>query len=94
VDQRSAERLEELSRQETSRSVLGHLACSPRDDVLVALAAGLGVVGRSEAVFDGFGLLRFYASQGCKLGAVNRSVYAELPDEIQLLWYKDLTPRG
>jgi GNAT superfamily N-acetyltransferase len=40
------------------------------------------------------GACRFYASQGCKLGAVNRSVYAELPDEIQLLWYKDLTPRG
>jgi GNAT superfamily N-acetyltransferase len=33
---------------------------------------------------------RFYAGQGCMLGAVNRSAYPELPDEIQLLWYKDL----
>jgi len=33
---------------------------------------------------------RFYAGQGCVLGAANRSAYPELPDEIQLLWYKDL----
>lgn len=34
---------------------------------------------------------RFYARQGCVLTAVNRLAYPELQDEIQLLWYKDLT---
>lgn len=33
---------------------------------------------------------RFYARQGCALGAVNRFAYPELPDEVQLLWYKKL----
>lgn len=33
---------------------------------------------------------RFYACQGCILGAVNRFAYADFPDEIQLLWFKDL----
>ncbi len=33
---------------------------------------------------------RFYARQGCTLGAVNRFAYPELPDEVQLLWYKKL----
>ena len=33
---------------------------------------------------------RFYARQGCVLAAVNRFAYPALPDEIQLLWYKDL----
>ncbi|MFN2603551.1 MAG: GNAT family N-acetyltransferase [Gemmatimonadaceae bacterium] len=32
----------------------------------------------------------FYARRGFKLGAVNRDAYPELPDEIQLLWYKEL----
>ena len=31
---------------------------------------------------------RFYAAQGCVLAAVNHQAYPELPDEIQLLWYK------
>ena len=34
---------------------------------------------------------RFYVRQGCVLGAVHRFVYPDLPDEVQLLWYKDLT---
>jgi GNAT superfamily N-acetyltransferase len=34
---------------------------------------------------------RFYARQGCVLAAVDRFAYPELPDEIQLLWHKDLT---
>jgi ribosomal protein S18 acetylase RimI-like enzyme len=34
---------------------------------------------------------RFYARQGCVLKSVNHKAYAELPDEIQLLWYKDLS---
>jgi GNAT superfamily N-acetyltransferase len=33
---------------------------------------------------------RFYARHGCVLGAIHRFAYPELPDEIQLLWYKDL----
>lgn len=33
---------------------------------------------------------RFYERQGCQLRAMNRAAYPELPQEIQLLWYKDL----
>lgn len=33
---------------------------------------------------------RFYARQGCELGAANRFAYPEFPDEVQLLWYKTL----
>lgn len=33
---------------------------------------------------------RFYARQGCTLGAVHRFAYPTLPDEAQLLWYKAL----
>ncbi len=33
---------------------------------------------------------RFYARQGCALGAIHRFAYPELPEEVQLLWYKDL----
>jgi hypothetical protein len=33
---------------------------------------------------------RLYASQGCTLGAIHRFAYPELPEEIQLLWYKDV----
>lgn len=33
---------------------------------------------------------KFYERQGCKLGAINRFAYPSLPDEIQMLWYKDL----
>ena len=33
---------------------------------------------------------RFYERQGCQLRAVHHAIYLELPDEIQLLWYKDL----
>lgn len=36
---------------------------------------------------------RFYASRGCELRAASRFVYPDLPEEIQLLWYKEL-PRG
>jgi GNAT superfamily N-acetyltransferase len=37
---------------------------------------------------------RFYARQGCVLGAINRFAYRELPDEVQLLWYKRLSRPG
>jgi GNAT superfamily N-acetyltransferase len=33
---------------------------------------------------------RFYAARGCVLGAINRYAYADYPDEVQLLWYRDL----
>jgi GNAT superfamily N-acetyltransferase len=33
---------------------------------------------------------KFYAKQGYQLGAVHPSAYPELPDEIQLIWYKNL----
>jgi ribosomal protein S18 acetylase RimI-like enzyme len=35
---------------------------------------------------------RFYAAQGCRLGAIHRYAYRELPDEVQLLWYLALRP--
>ena len=34
---------------------------------------------------------RFYARQGCDLRAINRFAYPQFPDEIQLLWYKELS---
>ena len=37
---------------------------------------------------------RFYARQGCVLGAINRFAYRELPEEVQLLWYKTLSRPG
>ena len=33
---------------------------------------------------------KFYAKQGCTLGEVHRLAYPEHPDEVQLLWHKDL----
>jgi len=33
---------------------------------------------------------RFYARQGCVLGGVNRFAYPLLPEETQLLWYKQI----
>lgn len=33
---------------------------------------------------------KLYVSQGCTLGAIHRFAYPELPDEVQLLWYKRL----
>jgi GNAT superfamily N-acetyltransferase len=37
---------------------------------------------------------RFYARRGCELRATHGGAYSELPDEIQLLWYKDLVHHG
>jgi hypothetical protein len=36
---------------------------------------------------------RFYAQRGCAIRAVRPGAYPGLPDEIQLLWFKDLGPR-
>ena len=33
---------------------------------------------------------KFYASRGFELGAIHRFAYRDLPNEIQLLWYKNL----
>lgn len=33
---------------------------------------------------------RFYSRQGCVLGAINRFAYRNFPEEVQLLWYKNL----
>jgi GNAT superfamily N-acetyltransferase len=33
---------------------------------------------------------RFYARAGCTLGSINRFAYPQLPEEVQLLWYKDI----
>lgn len=33
---------------------------------------------------------RFYAKQGCVLGLVNRHGYDEFPDEVELVWAKEL----
>jgi len=33
---------------------------------------------------------RFYERQGCQLRAIHRGAYPDFPEEIQLLWYKDL----
>jgi hypothetical protein len=36
------------------------------------------------------GACRFYVAQGCSLGSAHRYAYENHPDEVQLLWYKDL----
>ncbi|HZH31074.1 MAG TPA: GNAT family N-acetyltransferase [Pyrinomonadaceae bacterium] len=33
---------------------------------------------------------RFYARQGCELGTINRFAYPRFPNEVQMLWYKEL----
>jgi GNAT superfamily N-acetyltransferase len=37
---------------------------------------------------------RFYTRHGCELQAVHHSVYLDLPEEIQLIWCKDLRDDG
>ncbi len=57
MDQRAAQRLEELAIQQTPGPVLGHLAGAAGHDVLVALPAALGVVRWPQAVVHGFDFL-------------------------------------
>ena len=33
---------------------------------------------------------RFYAKRGCELGAIMRYAYTDYPDEVELIWYKQL----
>lgn len=35
---------------------------------------------------------QFYQKRGCELRTINRFAYDDLPDEIQMLWYKKLLP--
>jgi GNAT superfamily N-acetyltransferase len=35
---------------------------------------------------------RFYARMGCTLASIDTRAYSELPDEAQLIWFKDLPP--
>jgi GNAT superfamily N-acetyltransferase len=37
---------------------------------------------------------RFYAREGCILGAINRLAYPEFPSEVQLIWYKFIASGG
>ena len=37
---------------------------------------------------------RFYARQGCTLGAIDRCAYREFPAEVQLIWYKELSGKS
>ncbi|MBN2209859.1 MAG: GNAT family N-acetyltransferase [Sedimentisphaerales bacterium] len=34
---------------------------------------------------------RFYARQGCVLGRIDRHIYADYPDQVELVWCKELT---
>jgi len=34
---------------------------------------------------------RFYQRRGCRLAKITRDAYPALPNEIQLLWYKELS---
>ena len=52
MDERSPLRVEELAVRDMSGPLHGHLARAPSDDVLVAFAAALRVVGRSEPIRD------------------------------------------
>jgi GNAT superfamily N-acetyltransferase len=36
----------------------------------------------------------FYARQGCELREINRFAYPQFPDEVQLLWYKEISRAG
>jgi ribosomal protein S18 acetylase RimI-like enzyme len=44
-----------------------------------------------ETQHTNVGACRFYARQGCQLRGIHPGVYAEFPEEVQLLWYYDLT---
>ncbi len=43
-----------------------------------------------ETQNDNVPACKFYASQGCSLGGINRFAYPDFPNEVQLLWYKRL----
>src|SRR5439155_27108439 len=54
LDERTARRFEELAIEGMPSPVLGYLARAARDNVLVACAAALSVIGRPKTVLYGF----------------------------------------
>src|ERR1700675_3881229 len=54
LNERTARRFEELAIEGMPSPVLGYLARTPRDNVLMACAAALGVIGRTKTVLCGF----------------------------------------
>jgi GNAT superfamily N-acetyltransferase len=69
-----------------------------RHGVGSALFAAVGTWARSRGCLQlkietqniNVAACRFYARKGCELRTVRKDAYPELPDEIQLLWFKDL----
>jgi GNAT superfamily N-acetyltransferase len=52
---------------------------------------GQGCSGlRAETQDVNVAACRFYARQGCVLHAVERTAYPQLPDEVRMIWRKDL----
>ena len=58
LDERTARRLEELAIEGMPSPVLSYLARAPRDNVLVACAAALSVIGRPKTVLGGFNFFK------------------------------------
>src|SRR5438046_6557085 len=54
LDERTARGFEELAIERVPGPVLGYLAVGPCDNVLVACAAALSVIGRPKTVLYGF----------------------------------------
>lgn len=56
--------------------------------------AWAGARGRKRLLVEtqdnNVGANRFYASRGCSLGQVNHGVYADFPDEAQMIWFRAL----
>lgn len=48
---------------------------------------------RIETQNNNVAACRFYARQGCTLIAATRDAYPSLPDEVQLIWHKTLSPQ-
>ena len=62
-------------------------------DAAIGWAAGEGAKAmKVETQNTNVPACRFYASRGCELGAIDRFAYPGLPEEVQLLWYRKLSP--
>jgi GNAT superfamily N-acetyltransferase len=57
-----------------------------------AVARGCGWL-KAETQNVNVAACRLYQKMGCTLGAIDRFAYPELPDEVQLLWWKALATR-
>ena len=58
LDERTARRLEELAIEGMPSPLLGYLARAARDNVLVACAAALSVIGRPKTFLHGFSFFK------------------------------------